>query len=390
MPIRRELAFAREEYETRLEKLWSAMENRGLDAVLCFDPRTHNYLSGYQTMELTHYRCLVVPLRGELAMVTSDFERPGVELTSITDDITDYHYLGGDYLHATLNVLKRVCPGAERVGLEKSNKILTASRSNALLRGLRGLVVDDFSDVLQRLRWVKSSAEVECIARAARISSKGMRAAMDSVADGVSDNEIAAKAYGVMTEEGSEYMCYAPFVTTGRRSGVPHTTYTGEKVRKGDVVFIELGACVERYSGPLMRSAHVGRVSPNARKNAETLLDVLNTMIDELRPGLSCGEVARSVRRKGHKAVGSRIVSPSLLNGDYGYSIGLGFPPTWGEEGLLLSLENKEVLEPGMVFHLNETLREVHQYGLSFSETVVVTKKGCRVLTDFERSFLSR
>ncbi len=141
-------------------------------------------------------------------------------------------------------------------------------------------------------------------------------------------------------------------MTTGRRSGVPHTTYGGVKVRSGDVVFIELGACIRRYSGPLMRAAHVGRAAPHAAKNAETLVDVLNTTIDEIESGLSCDEVARAIRKNGHKAVGSRIISPSLLNGDYGYSTGLGFPPTWGEAGLLLSIENKEILEPGMVFPL--------------------------------------
>ncbi len=207
MSSRRELAFGRREYAARLGKLRGEMEGEGVDVVLCFDPPTHNYLSGYQTMELTHYRCLIVPLRGELVMVTSDFERPGVELTSTVDDITDYHYLSGDYLNATLSLLKRVCAGAKRIGLEKSGSILTATRSEALLGGLRGLEIADFSDTLQRLRWVKSPAEIECIARAARITSKGMKAAMDLVEDGVIDNEIAARAYEAMTKDGSEYMC---------------------------------------------------------------------------------------------------------------------------------------------------------------------------------------
>jgi Xaa-Pro dipeptidase len=42
-----------------------------------------------------------------------------------------------------------------------------------------------------------------------------------------------------------------------------------------------------------------------------------------------------------------------------------------------------------MVFHLNETLREVGRYGLSFSETVAVTSTGCEVLTKYDRELIS-
>jgi Xaa-Pro dipeptidase len=88
--------------------------------------------------------------------------------------------------------------------------------------------------------------------------------------------------------------------------------------------------------------------------------------------------------------VGSRIISPSLVEGDFGRGIGLGFPPDWGGDGSSIAPGYKTILEPGMVFDLNETLREVVNCGLSFSETVVVTKGGCEVLTHCPREYIGR
>ncbi len=67
-----------------------------------------------------------------------------------------------------------------------------------------------------------------------------------------------------------------------------------------------------------------------------------------------------------------------------GYSVGVAFAPDWGE-GHIVSLRRDDptVLEAGMVFHIPPALRVPRQYGLGFSETVLITKTGCEVLTRF-------
>ena len=48
-------------------------------------------------------------------------------------------------------------------------------------------------------------------------------------------------------------------------------------------------------------------------------------------------------------------------------------------------LESKDILRPGMVFHVSTSLREVGKYGTAFSETVAVTETGHEVLTHTPR-----
>jgi Xaa-Pro dipeptidase len=69
-----------------------------------------------------------------------------------------------------------------------------------------------------------------------------------------------------------------------------------------------------------------------------------------------------------------------------GYSVGVSYPPDWGE-GHILSLRHGDPtpLEPGMVFHVVPALREYGRWAVGVSETVLVTPDGCEVLTNFPR-----
>jgi Xaa-Pro aminopeptidase len=59
-----------------------------------------------------------------------------------------------------------------------------------------------------------------------------------------------------------------------------------------------------------------------------------------------------------------------------------GLPPTWNEQLFYLAEDNKNVLMPGMVFHLVPFLRVPGKYGVALSETILITESGCEVLTD--------
>src|SRR5262249_47151841 len=75
------------------------------------------------------------------------------------------------------------------------------------------------------VKTVKSPCELQYVRQAASWSTLGMHAAIDAVTEGATDNDVAAAAYHAVIRAGSEYMCYAPIVTSGRRSGVPHSTH---------------------------------------------------------------------------------------------------------------------------------------------------------------------
>ena len=74
-----------------------------------------------------------------------------------------------------------------------------------------------------------------------------------------------------------------------------------------------------------------------------------------------------------------------------GYSMGINFPPGWGEGDVLdLSRDNPTMLQPGMVFHIPQPYRVPDEQTVSTSETVLVTEAGCEAITNFPRQLFRK
>ena len=250
---------------------------------------------------------------------------------------------------------------------------------------LAGFCPIDASGLVDEVKAVKSDEELRYLRQAAQWSSLGMQAAIGAVAEGATDNDVAAAAYQALVKAGSEYMCYAPIVTSGRRSGIPHSTHQRVPLDRGDPVLIEIGACCRRYSAPIMRTASAGVPRDEVKKLAEIAADSVSTVIANIRPGAVAGEIALKA-----KARIQGIPASTVWHGYYGYSVGIGFPPEWSDSPAAIREESPLVLQPGMVFHCSTSFRELGQYGAAISETVAVTAGGCEVLTHFPRALAVR
>ena len=191
---------------------------------------------------------------------------------------------------------------------------------------------------------------------------------------------LSAAACGALIREGSEFMCIEPIVTVGERSGIPHSTFRRTPIRPGDSIFIEVGACICRYSSPLMRTVAIAPVSEEVRGAAEACRASLDVLVENMRPGAVAGDVAAKA-----KAAWMPICQELIWHGIYAYSVGIGFPPDWNDTPLCLTEESSAVLQPGMCFHATVSLRKAAEFGTAMSETVLITEEGNDVLTGVAR-----
>jgi Xaa-Pro aminopeptidase len=377
-----ELPFTMEEYQRRLKQVRKRMAARDLDTLLVVNPASCNYLTGYVTFAVGAYQCLVVPREGDLSLLTFELELPGVFLSSWIEDGAAY-VAGEDPLQATRRLLERRGLTRGTIGIERDSNFMPVERYERLVASLDGCRLADGSRIVAETMHTKSPVEIEMIRQAGKITAQGMSAAIGAVRAGVTDNDVAAAAYAAMIAAGSEFMCIDPIVTTGMRSGVPHTTHRRVRIEPGDPVWIELGACYQRYSAPLMRTVFVGEPSREVQALADASLAALRTVMSTVRPGIT----AEAVAAEGRKAL-PLDDSSVVFHHTYGYSIGLGLPAEWSDDMLLRLREgNTTVLEPGMVFHATMGLRRRDRYGAVCSETIAVTDTGCEALTDFPRKY---
>jgi len=238
--------------------------------------------------------------------------------------------------------------------------------------------------LVERLRAVKSSEEIGYIRAAARVAEAGVRAGLEATALGRTDFDVAAEVHQAVIRAGGEYMSYPPFVAVGPRSSLAHNTWGGRRLESGDIVFLEVSGVVQRYGAALMRCAVLGHPSAELERRNVIVHEVLEATMNAIRPGRTSGDVDR-ICREAFARHGYRVLKRA------GYSMGVNFPPGWGEGAVLdLSDGNPTLLEAGMVFHIPQPYRVPGEQTVSTSETVLVTERGCEAITQFERGLFQR
>jgi Xaa-Pro aminopeptidase len=234
---------------------------------------------------------------------------------------------------------------------------------------------------------IKSLPEIEVMRQAAAITSAGFAAAVAAIRAGALDNDVARAAYDTIIGAGGEDFSLQPIVTSGRRSGIPHSTFHRTPLKEGDVLLLELSTAYQRYDVHAMRTASIGEPPVAVRRAFDACLASVESLLQNIRGGASAREVAR-------KAGGRlRAMEPDLMwHGCYGYSMGLTFPPACTDciDGSVISEHADATLQPGMVLHCSTSLRNIGQYGTAVGECVLVTDDGCEILTQFPRELNGR
>lgn len=382
--IPRNLIFSNEEFRRRLSAVQAGLQDRGLSCLLLFSPEHIFYLSGYQTFGYFSYQSLIVPARGDPILVLRFLESflaqhyswvPHVETWDDHEDPVD----------VTVRVLRERDLAHGRVGTEDRGFYMPYSVRRRLVEALPDVVFEDGTSLVERVRVRKSPEELAYMRKAAEYSTSGMAAGAKECREGRTENDVAAAIFDAMTRAGSEYSPHDPIVTSGWRSGVPHSTYERRRLEPGDTVLMEITGTYHRYVAPHMRTAVVGTSPPKVREMAALVIKGLDAAIAAIRPGVTAGEVDDACRG---------IIERAGYYENYrkrtGYSVGFGFPPSWNE-GHIVSLRKSDPtrLESGMVFHLPVALRDYGVSCVGLSETVLVTDRGCDVLTSYPRELLA-
>ena len=382
-PVPREWSFPESEYRDRLSRVRAAMERAGIDVLLVHSVVDNCYLCGYQSLWPEAYACLVVPRHGEPFMQVGEIEGALAVLQGYVTDIVTFSWVGSDIAPSQLaglladrgfrNAHIGVQMGSIEMGLRGPLDARAYLRLKELLPNAEFV---DATRLLFDIRVVKSPAEIDHLRRAGAISAKGMQAAIEAAEAGSSENRLSALAARVMIDAGSDPFSIDPITSAGHRSGWFHTTFKRETLRPGDHVLLEFGGCWHRYTAPMMRTVILGRPGDTAKRIMEANRRTLELLYSGVRAGRTAHEVAVDVK-KGVEEVDDMI----FRSGHFGYSIGLGFPPTWTDGPMYIAEGNERVLEVGMTFHTPHSFRVPAQFVIGASETIAVTEAGCEILT---------
>ena len=374
-----EPAFPAAEHESRVARIQEVMGRRGLDGlVLTREPDVY-YVSGFDTENHGDPQLVVIPHQGRPTLIALAFERGRVANTAWMSDVA-YYERRSQAVGVVSDVLRSA--GLDRgamLGIEQGSGTLSPTELRALLGQLPRAVVRDTDSTMSRVRLRKSPRELSYMREAGRISVAAIEAGGAAIAAGEPDTAVAAAIVASLYLGGSDVVCWGPVVAAGYRAGAPHCTFNGRRIEHGDTVFLELTAQRRRYAAPVMGTWSVGPPRADLERIAEAGATAIEVICERATAGVTASEVTRVVEER---------LLPILdrhglyMPDRYGYSVGIGFPPTWDEDlGFVIDRVNDMPFEAGMTFHLPISLRRYGEFGVNQSRTIVITEGRAEILT---------
>ena len=235
----------------------------------------------------------------------------------------------------------------------------------------RGVALKPSGPVIDKLRMVKSLDEIASIRRSVLTNSAAFEKATRSIRPGVRENTIAAELEYQMRRLGAEKPAFETIVAIGSRSALPHAQPTARQLTNGELLLIDMGACQDGYMSDMTRVLFLGRPSRRIRGMYNAVLKAQLAGIDALRPGVTAAHVDRATRR---------VLESEGLGKEFIHSTGHGLGLEI-HEGPRLGRRDKTKLEPGMVVTIEPGAYIRDFGGIRIEDTVLVTSRGCEILT---------
>ena len=371
--------FSKAEYNRRLAETKKRMADAGFDLIICQDPANMNWLTGFDGWSFYTPQVVLVHLDEEpiwfgraqdakAAHITTDI--PPNNIIGYSEKLI--HHATGHPYDELADLIKHRGWASARIGVELDAHYYTARAHAHLVEGVPDAKVSDSEQLVNWARLVKSDAELVYMREAGAICTAAMNRAIEKVAPGVAQYEVIAEVYRaqVLGVEGAygDYTGLCPLIQVGEGTSTPHLTWSDQPIPRETLVMLEMAGARHHYHAPLTRTLYLGSPSSEVTALTRTIIEGVDAALDMARPGVTCEAV---------EAVWQKVLNQAGYHKDsrVGYSVGLNYPPDWGERTASLRPGDQTVLQSGMCFHFQSGVW-LETLGAAVSESFVVTKRG--------------
>lgn len=162
---------------------------------------------------------------------------------------------------------------------------------------LCGIVIEDRTDTLAKMRAVKSRNEIAMIQRAIDITAGGFEAMMRSIRPGMNEFDVQEIVEHGYRTHGSRGAAFPTIAGSGVNSTVLHYCANDQPLRKGDLICVDSGASFGGYGADITRTVPVsGRFTKRQREVYEITLKAQRAAIQAIRPGVMFAKIDDAAR----------------------------------------------------------------------------------------------
>lgn len=355
-------------YQTRLKKLQQLLQQAACDALLIDDQTNLYYLTGLDLSAgklLVHAHGSVLLVDGryfETCQKTSPFPVRLMDASGLKSLLADKEFAS----------IRRLAFDSEKTSFKtytELSKLVEAMKSHQLAIELIPLEAP-----LQTLRLIKDEGEISLLRQAADMGSQGFDFVCSLLCEGITELEVATELEIFWKRQGAKGLAFDPIIAFGANSSMPHYRAGGTKLRRGDVVLIDIGVNYRHYHSDMTRIVYFG--APDACISAihAIVKRAQRAALALCRPGVTVGELDAAAR----DLIAAQGYGPQFSH-SLGHGVGLDIHeyPTIKNTPPLNALP----LAAGMVITIEPGIYLAGIGGIRIEDTVVITENGCENLT---------
>ncbi|UCH21347.1 MAG: aminopeptidase P family protein [Deltaproteobacteria bacterium] len=374
------LHFSAEEFADRQKRAIAQMVERELGGLLMFRQESMYYLTGYDSFGYVFFQCLYLGADGRMMLLTRSPDLRQARHTSVIEDIRVW--VDGPEVNparALREILAEFGCKGQPLGVEYDAYGLTARNGRLLDSALSGFcTLTDASDLVNRLRMIKSPAELVYVRKAAELADRALDEVHRLAGPGADEGEILAAMQGAIFAGGGDYPGNEFIIGSGHDALLCRYKSGRRKLDAEDQLTLEWAGVYRHYHAALMRTIPIGRVTRRHQEMHQVAVEAMQACTAALKPDHPIGEVFDAYA-KTCDAAGMRA---HRLNAT-GYSLGATFAPNWMDWPMFYR-GNPVPTQPNMVCFLHMILMD-SESGIAMcpGHTVVVTGTGCETLSAY-------
>lgn len=355
-----------------ISRLRKRVVQAGLDALIALSPENVTYVSGFvvpsQSLMRWRHAICIVTADGRISMVAIDMEATTVKAHAGIDDLRVYREFTEDPMDKLAETLTDLKLERGKIGIEM--EFLPAKDFASLQKNLPAIQWLAADAIFNKARQVKTPNELTLLRSLSKLTDKAIGDTLRQAKVGMSEMDLAGLLLTSLFAGGADSYKLM-IIASGERSQFPNVGPTDRRLKKGDLVRMEIFGQNNGYLTGVCRTAVVGDATPEQYKIWSNLIECKYLVMDLIKPGASCPDIYRKFLQKFNE-LGFEPISFVA----HGIGLHLHEEPYMGRYG-------NEVVQAGMVGAFEPLVYIPGRFGMQNKDMFCVTDTGCELLSDY-------
>lgn len=227
------------------------------------------------------------------------------------------------------------------------------------------------TDFIEKSRIIKTAEEIRLIIKAQRIAEKVFREVSKNLKPGKTEQQIAWEIEQLGHEYGADTISFPPIIGFGKNSGSPHHQNSNKKLKKGELVLIDMGMKYKGYCSDMTRMVFTGKPTPKQKEIYNLVLEAQETAIKKLKANIK-GNTADKWARD--------VITKAGYGENFGHSLGHGIGLEVHESPSLSSNYDKPIPK-GTIVTVEPGIYLENSFGIRIEDMVLVKGNSVTNLT---------